>query len=573
MSALTELTAASAAEPPARSPAAARRVRRWATLAIVLFGLACATIAQSFSWNQTSHYDLIRSLAHDHPYIDQYSSNTGDKAFYNGHWYSARAPGLAVYALPWYGLLTAVDYPHFGQDHPAQPGNENNMIWALGLWTAVLPGALMLLLLYRSGDGLEPGHGLAAAISVGIGTMILPFSTLMFSHVFTACLAFWAFAILMRERDGPPNLARVGIAGLIAGYAVFSEYPVAFAAGAIGLFAASRPLSRGDEPGPPWQAALLRLITYGVGLGVGLIPLAAYNKWAFGSFTHVAYADIKRQQAGFFGITTPSVRTAITLLFASRGLLVLAPVLIMGIVGTVMLYRRGRRAEALTIGLIFVLYLIYDSGYYLPYGGGTPGPRFLITSLPFLGLPIAVAFKRFPGPTLGLAVAGGVCYVLATMTHPLIGYETEAFKWMQLLRQGSFQPTVLSMFGAGRGWWAMTPFLVFIAGALVLTVMSTTRLAIDARGLLYGLLAVGGWALFAAVGPHLLGIDHQALLNTEHAGDPTALHKGWGPYPLSGLAPMAFGFAALALVLTFAWPHVRLALRRGRKRTLAPAAA
>ena len=55
---------------------------------------------QSFSWNQTSHYDLIRSLDKGGTTIDAYQENTGDKVYYKGHYYSARAPGLALFALP-----------------------------------------------------------------------------------------------------------------------------------------------------------------------------------------------------------------------------------------------------------------------------------------------------------------------------------------------------------------------------------------------------------------------------------------------------------------------------------------
>ena len=47
---------------------------------MLLVGLAYATMIQSFSWNQTSHYDLIRSLNQDRTTIDQYQENTGDKA-------------------------------------------------------------------------------------------------------------------------------------------------------------------------------------------------------------------------------------------------------------------------------------------------------------------------------------------------------------------------------------------------------------------------------------------------------------------------------------------------------------
>lgn len=65
--------------------------RRLAVAAILLVGLAYGTLIQSFSWNQTSHYDLIRALNDDRTTIDPYQDNTGDKAYYEGHWYSARA--------------------------------------------------------------------------------------------------------------------------------------------------------------------------------------------------------------------------------------------------------------------------------------------------------------------------------------------------------------------------------------------------------------------------------------------------------------------------------------------------
>ena len=55
---------------------------------------------QSFSWNQTSHYDLIRSLNNDGTTIDAYQENTGDKVFYKGHWYSARAPAWRCSRCP-----------------------------------------------------------------------------------------------------------------------------------------------------------------------------------------------------------------------------------------------------------------------------------------------------------------------------------------------------------------------------------------------------------------------------------------------------------------------------------------
>jgi len=68
-----------------------RRRRRLALAAIVLAGLSYATVIQSFSWNQSSHYDLIRSIYSGGTTIDAYQQNTGDKVLYHHHYYSSRS--------------------------------------------------------------------------------------------------------------------------------------------------------------------------------------------------------------------------------------------------------------------------------------------------------------------------------------------------------------------------------------------------------------------------------------------------------------------------------------------------
>jgi len=281
-----------------------------------------------------------------------------------------------------------------------------------------------------------------------------------------------------------------------------------------------------------------------------IVPLLLYNHAAFHSWTHLAYSNIPQQQKGFFGISAPSLAVLATLLFDSRGLLTLSPVLAMGAVGTVLLYRRGNRAEALTIAAVCVCYLGYNSGYYLPFGGGSMGPRFLITMLPFLGFPIALALRRLPGPTIALAGASIAIAVIATITHPLVGYETETVVWGRLLEHGEFQPTIASAFGAGRGWGAIWPFFLAAGASLALAASATPRPSLSARQLGAGVLALAGWALFAALAPTLLGIDHRGLLSIVAAGDHTALnlslHNG-ARYPLRTLAPIAAGAGLLAL--------------------------
>jgi hypothetical protein len=536
------------------APSAARRAgsdggagvrrRRTALWAVLLVGLAFASVIQNWSDNQSSHYDLIRALDAGRTTIDAGPYRTKDKAYYKGHWYSARAPGLAIYSLPFYELINAVDAPALARTSQALRG-EDEMIYFVGLWGSVLPGLVMLLLVWRVAERFEPGYGGPTAVVLGLGTMVLPFSTLMFSHVFAATLGFAAFAVMMRERAGPPRPLLLAAAGLMMGYAIASEYPLALVAGVLGLYMLSRPGAL--APGP----LAARAGAYALGGLVGIVPLLLYNHAAFHSWTHLAYSNIPQQHQGFFGISAPSLPVLATLLFDSRGLLTLSPVLAMGAVGTVLLYRRGHRAEALTVAGVCICYLGYNSGYYLPFGGGSPGPRFVITMLPFLAFPIALALRRFPGPTLALAGVSIATTVIATITHPLVGYENETVIWMRLLGKGSFQPTIASAFDLGRSWGAIWPFLLAAGGALLLCVRAMPRLRLPGRELGVGLVALVAWALFAALAPTLLGIDHRGLLSIVKAGDQTALnlslHDGTR-FPLRTLAPIAAGAGLLVLV-------------------------
>ncbi len=538
-----------------RAPRARITKGRLALAAVLLVGLSYGVMIQSFSWNQTSHYDLTRALNDDRTTIDTYQANTGDKVFYKGHYYSARAPGLALFVLPFYDALNLVHAESWTDAHvapPDHPGDE--MIYLIGLWGNVLPGLLLVLLVWRVADRFEPGYGVAAAVALGLGTMALPLSTLLFSHMFTTFLTFAAFWVMLRERDGPPSAILMALAGLAMGYAFSSEYPTFFAALVLGGFL----LSRRDSMTP--RGVMRRGGAYVLGGLVGIIPLLLYNHYAFRSWTHLAYSDVPRQQKGFFGIGAPSLRVLSTLLLDSRGLLTISPVLIMGAVGTVLLFKRGKRAEALTITGICACFLLYNSGYYLPFGGGFMGPRFLDTLLPFLAFPIALALKRFPGPTIALAGISITTTVIATITHPLVGYENEVDVWTRYLSKALFQPTIASAYGLGRGWGGIWLFLLAAGGAVVAAAWATPRLRLSAAALRGGVLAILAWGLFAAFAPTLLGIDHAGLQSIYNAGDHTAfnlaLHTG-SRYPLKTLVPLAAAAGLLGLIAMWALRNER----------------
>src|SRR5437763_12417409 len=124
------------------------RSRRLALAAVVLAAVASGTMLQNWSDNQSSHYDLIRALDAGRTTIDAGPYPTKDRAYYHGHWYSARAPGLAMFSLPFYETLTALQAPRVARSSAALRG-EDEMIDFVGWWGAVLPALVLMLLVWR----------------------------------------------------------------------------------------------------------------------------------------------------------------------------------------------------------------------------------------------------------------------------------------------------------------------------------------------------------------------------------------------------------------------------------------
>ena len=161
---------------------------------------------------------------------------------------------------------------------------------------------------------------------------------------------------------------------------------------------------------------------------------------------------------GFFGITVPRFDSATDLLFAGRGLLVLTPIVVMAVVG-VFLMRRRHRAEANTILAIAAVYFIYNSGYWLPFGGGTPGPAL---PDPRAALPRDRAGLRLPAPARRSPWAWrsprpSSCWS-GTLTYPLIGKQGIG-TWADWLVQGRLEHTVLTALGVTNAWLALAPVL------------------------------------------------------------------------------------------------------------------
>jgi hypothetical protein len=196
------------------------------------------------------------------------------------------------------------------------------------------------------------------------------------------------------------------LAGFAAGLAVVTNYVAAGAVIALGLYA----LLAGPNRGPAW--GWRRTIMFALG-GLPMAALLLYYNWAcFGSpfalnndFQNPIFAD-PRGTMGMFGQPNPYVVALITL-SPYRGIFWLAPILILGLVGWVIWLREGKLAAEARLGIaIFGFFFLVNASFNGYHGGFAAGPRYLVPGLPFLALPLVVAFGgRAPFVGLGKALS------------------------------------------------------------------------------------------------------------------------------------------------------------------------
>ncbi len=245
------------------------------TLALLSIVAAYALLVQGGGANQNASYALVKALAAGTAIVDETRYQVGDVgtpdvAWFDGHYYSAKAPGSRVChparvpcAAHARGMRTS--------------GDPTNMLWALGLLGTVLPVAVTLFLIRAVTERIEPGFGTISAATIGLGTLLLPFGTMFFVHALSTMLGFAAFVLLWNERRGGQRLAAVAGAGALSGLAITTEYPLGLVAVTLAVYAALR------------TPHFIRVAVFGAGLLAGLAPLLTFNRWAFGSFTHLSY--------------------------------------------------------------------------------------------------------------------------------------------------------------------------------------------------------------------------------------------------------------------------------------------
>jgi len=398
-------------------------------VSVPLFALVFGTYAyfyQAGGWNQNSRFDLTRAIVEQGTLsIDAFQENTGDKALRDGHWYTDKAPGLSLLAVPAYALVHAV------RAGAVVAGSYVGTVFAVAL-----PSALAALQLFALGRliGLSAAWAAALTLAYALGTLALPYSTIFYGHQLSAALGLSAFALVWRRRA--PMLA-----GLLLGLAVAVDYTSVVLVIAVMGYAVVKLRARG----------VLWLIAGGVPIA---LALGAYHAAAFGHPLALPYEFVlqeHRRMGWFMGIAAPDPRVMGALLVGPyRGLFFGSPWLVAGIPGLAVLARRGFRAEAITCGGIAFAYLLLNAGLVDWHGGWAMGPRYLVPAIPFLAVGAMGLVLAWPAGTPARRMLAGVGGAAVAVSFALMLMGTAVRPDVPLTIARPFTQFVIPSFWHGR---------------------------------------------------------------------------------------------------------------------------
>ena len=358
--------------------------------------------------------------------IDEYDPITIDKARFGTHVYMDKAPGMTLLAAPWVWVADKAT-GDVASNH-AKAWVENG-IWGylrlrLRLAAAFGPAILtalaavaMLSLGTQVGGSAEAG--LFAALGYALGSTVWGWSTTLFGHAAVADLIVIALWAVWRP---VPRAGWLAMAGATLGWAITTEITAALWGSVIGGLAMWRVRHSPN-----------RVTLIGAALAAGvvmLLPLAAYNQFAFGTPFRLGYSGVvgfAGMQQGLFGLTWPHLDLIPRLLFGTfRGLFWVAPILLLGPFGIAWLIRRpGTRDLGVACAAIAVGALLYNASYYYWDGGHSTGPRHMVPAIGPLALGLAAVWSMLEGRErtaaavfLGVSVALNLAIAAADIAAP-----------------------------------------------------------------------------------------------------------------------------------------------------------
>lgn len=410
---------------PTWKPTRAELLAAGAVLVAVVF------VVQPLKAQQASRMALTAAVAdHGTVRIDRYEDVLGvDFARKDGHLYSDKAPGQPLLAIPAYTAYRWVG----GESAEVKRVDFNLGLWWASLWSAALPAALLVVVMARLARPWNERWSLPAALAMAFGTPLLPFGSLLFSHTLSAlCVA----GAVLAWRDASAVRPRLLATGFLLGAAVSVEYTAVVALVVVGLAALVR-----DRWASLWVA---------LGAAAPLAALAAYQWIALGNPTRVPYRyhNLGLHNSASAGLVLPTFDRIWTLSTSDRGVFLLTPVVLLGVVGLVLaaVEHPERRTELAVVVAIFAGFFVVQAGAADLTGGESLGPRYLAPGLAPLAIGLAVLWDRLSTLCAGIAVLSGAIMLLATYSDPLPRLQVSSVLryWVDRTFDGQMQDTIFS---------------------------------------------------------------------------------------------------------------------------------
>jgi len=394
---------------------------------VLLFALVWLSCTWFGSWalnpnNSTRLFAAIALVEHGDARIDEFRNLTIDKAEFDGHVYLDKAPGMTLLALP---AVAVAGHVTARPPIPPTVWNRNFADWmtvrlrlAVASVSALLT-ALAAVALFDLALGLTGGAGAAAfaAIAYALGTPIWGWSTTLFGHAPVADL--FVIAVWALWRGGEARAVRfAATAGAALGLAVLIELQAVLAASIIALWGAFRLRS----PAPLAAAALAGAVTL-------LVPLVTYNMIAFSTPFRLGYEGVNGfpgMKEGLFGLTSPKFAVLAEIIIGlRRGILWVAPVLILAPFGLWQLARR-QRSLAITLAGAAIVVLLVNAAYVYWDGGFSTGPRHAVPAIGLLAIGLAPYWaslvywweRALAATILGVSVAINLAIAAADIAAP-----------------------------------------------------------------------------------------------------------------------------------------------------------
>ena len=374
------------------------QVRKDALLLFFLLAFVFGYFYQHGSWNDNSRFDLIFAIVREGRLpIDTFEDNgitaTGDKAYYNGHYYSDKPIGPSLLGIVFYAPLYLMKLT---LNHPSQIGAMQIITFlVIGLPSAFAGSLIYILCLYLSKSRFR---SFVVTLGITLGTMYFPYSAIFFSHQFTSALLFSAFFMIFFLKEKPETWKKryLCLIGLLLGWAFISEYPSALIIFPLVIYYVS--IVWRNTNNRNLHSILLPTLSAIIPISLQLL----YNKLCFGSFLSVAYSYDDNSyfrtsmQQGVMGIHWPDWNVLYYMTFHPlMGLFWESPILLLSTFGAVVLFLEHHfREEAILVACIICTYLVIMSGFYMWWGGDAFGPRYIIPVLPFFFFFLTFVPKR-----------------------------------------------------------------------------------------------------------------------------------------------------------------------------------